>query len=42
MIGGNGYECTRCPLCGELMWNGRCENVDCEHHWQPLEEDEDD
>ena len=32
MVGGNGWEVTRCPLCGELMWNGQCENIDCEYH----------
>lgn len=31
----------RCPICGELMWNGRCENFDCEYHWYPKEEDDD-
>lgn len=37
---GNSYHCRRCPKCGNLMWNGRCEDVDCEYHWQPLDEDE--
>lgn len=39
MVGGNGYEATRCPLCGEIMWNGRCENQDCTYHWHPLEDE---
>jgi hypothetical protein len=31
------YEITRCPVCGELMYNGRCENVDCHYHWYPMD-----
>lgn len=23
------YDVSTCPLCGQLMWNGRCENIDC-------------
>lgn len=41
MIGGGPYQGSRCPKCGELMWNGRCENIDCDYHWHPLEEDDD-
>ena len=37
--GGGMYDVSRCPLCGELMWNGRCENLDCQSHWSPLNED---
>ncbi len=33
------YEVTRCPNCGELMWNGRCENLNCHYHWYPKEDD---
>lgn len=40
MIGGNGYECTWCPLCGELVWNGQCENIDCSYHWHPMNDEE--
>ena len=39
-VGYSGYECKRCPKCGELMWNGRCENLDCEYHWHPMEDDD--
>lgn len=38
--GYSGYEIGRCPKCGELMWNGRCENPDCEYHWHPMKNDE--
>ena len=34
------YDCTRCPLCGELMWNGQCENRDCKYHWYPKDDDD--
>jgi hypothetical protein len=40
MLGGGPYECRRCPKCGCLMWNGRCENKECEYHWHPIEDDE--
>lgn len=36
--GYSGYEYENCPLCGQGMWNGRCENPDCEYHWNPKEE----
>jgi hypothetical protein len=39
-VGYSGYEYETCPLCGEGMWNGRCENPDCEYHWHPKEDDE--
>ena len=32
-VGYSGYEYETCPLCGQGMWNGRCENPDCEYHW---------
>ena len=38
---GNMYEVRECPLCGALMWNGRCENKDCKYHWIPYDESED-
>lgn len=37
----NMYDVTVCPLCGELMWNGKCENKDCKYHWYPHEEKDD-
>lgn len=42
--GYSGYEYQICPTCGQAMWNGRCENTDCDYHWNPLDEgsDEDD
>ncbi len=39
-VGYSGYDVCRCPKCGSLMFNGRCENPDCTYHWYPLEEDE--
>lgn len=42
MLGGGPYEAERCPLCGCLMWNGKCENKECENHWHTVEESEDD
>lgn len=42
MQGGTPYEVTgECPLCGNLMWNGRCENPDCKYHWEDMDEEED-
>ena len=38
-IGGGPYYAETCPLCGETMWNGRCENPDCHYHWYPKEDD---
>lgn len=35
MLGGGPYEAEACPECGELMWNGECENPDCKYHWIP-------
>lgn len=32
------YEIEICPICGELMYNGRCENKDCHYHWYPKDE----
>lgn len=32
------YQVSTCPRCGELMWNGQCENRDCPLHWYPLED----
>lgn len=40
MLGGSSYECQICPKCGSLMWNGKCENKECEYHWYPIEEEE--
>ena len=34
------YEVTTCPLCGQLMFNGECENPDCRYHWHPMEDDD--
>ena len=41
-LGGGPYHAEVCPLCGEIMWNGRCESLDCRYHWHPKEDDEDD
>lgn len=40
MQGGGPYEVSDCPKCGNLMWNGQCENIDCEYHWYPMQDDE--
>lgn len=37
MLGGGPYEATRCPECGSIMWNGRCENTDCVYNRHPLD-----
>ena len=29
------------PALSAGMWNGRCENPDCEYHWNPKEDEED-
>jgi len=42
MQGGIGYECTRCPSCGSLMWNGLCEDRDCKYHYQEYHEETED
>lgn len=39
-IGGGMYQPEPCPLCGETLWNGRCENPDCHYHWYPKEDDD--
>lgn len=39
-IGGGMYDAKPCPECGGILWNGRCENPDCVHHWRPLNDDE--
>lgn len=40
-LGGGPYYAETCPLCGRLLWNGRCENLDCRYHWNPKNDDED-
>jgi len=40
--GYSGYEVRRCPKCDSLMWNGKCEDPDCQYHWHPLEEEDED
>lgn len=40
-LGGGMYYAEPCPLCGETLWNGCCENPNCEYHWNPKEDDED-
>lgn len=39
-IGGGPYHAETCPVCGGIMWNGRCEDPDCEIHWRPIDEDD--
>lgn len=42
-LGGGPYEITGyCPECGSLMWNGRCENNECQYHYHPISEEDDD
>jgi hypothetical protein len=41
MVGGGPYQASTCPKCGSIMWNGTCENKECEYHWYPLDEEED-
>lgn len=40
MLGGGPYEALICPECGSVMWNGRCENSDCEFNHPQQEEGE--
>ena len=40
-IGGGMYYAETCPLCGNTLWNGVCENRDCDYHWIPKEDDPD-
>lgn len=40
-IGGTPYDAGRCPQCGGVTWNGRCEDPDCICHWQSISEEED-
>ena len=39
-LGGGPYQAEPCPVCGGVMWNGRCENPDCRHHWYPLDSED--
>ena len=39
-IGGTMYDAGRCPVCAGVIWNGRCEDPDCIHHWQSVQDDE--
>ena len=41
-IGGGMYQAEPCPLCGETLWNGKCENPDCHYHWHPKDDEEED
>lgn len=40
MLGGGPYDVTTCQKCGSVMWNGQCENTECEYHWHPNQEEE--
>lgn len=40
MLGGGPHEAEICPICGEVMWNGQCENRDCYFHWNPKEDED--
>lgn len=40
-LGGGPYHAETCPLCGQILWNGKCENPDCRYHWHPKEDDGD-
>lgn len=33
------YEVETCPMCRSLMWNGYCEDKDCQYHWHPKLDD---
>ena len=41
-LGGGPYHAETCPICGETMWNGCCENPNCHNHWHPVDWEEDD
>lgn len=34
------FEDARCPLCGSIMVDGRCQDKTCEFHWHPPEPEE--
>lgn len=34
------FEDPRCPDCGALLLNGRCENKACDYHWHPITPEE--
>lgn len=36
-LGGGPYHAEPCPVCGGVMWNGRCENPDCRLRWYPMD-----
>lgn len=36
-IGGGMYYAEPCPLCGESLWNGKCENY---YHWHSKDDEE--
>ena len=40
-IGGGMYDAEPCPLCGGILWNGVCENQNCNHHFHPKDDEED-
>ena len=39
-IGGGPYCMEPCPECGDILWNGQCENPDCYYHWHPKDDDD--
>lgn len=41
-VGYSGYEYENCPACGCGMWNGQCENPDCEYHWNHKDDEKED
>ena len=40
MYGTDRYEDLRCPRCGAVMVDGRCEDRRCDYHWEPMTPDE--
>ena len=39
-LGGGPYQAEPCPVCGGVMWNGRCEYPDRKLHWHPLDSED--
>ena len=40
-IDGGMYDVQPCPICGSILWNGKCENPDCHYHWYSKDDDDD-
>lgn len=39
-IGGTPCDAGRCPQCGGVTWNDRCEDPNCIYQWRSASEEE--